>query len=535
VDVPYSQTVTAIGGTAPYSYALTSGALPTGLSLDSNGLVSGTVTEVGSFNITITATDSSTGNGPFTGSKSYILATNLVFTPATLPNAQVGTPYSQTITASGGGATFSYALTSGAFPAGLSLGSDGLISGTPTAGGTFIIEITATDTAGIYSGTQAYTLIVASVTTTTASDASAPLSASNQNVTLAAAVTSPGGIVHAGTLMFQVKNGGTAIGKAVTSAPLSNGTASVTYVLPAGTPRGVYTILASYSGTATISASSDNTHSLTVHAPDLSSGPTASPSTVGVGQTVTFNVAATDEFGDALRYTWQFGDSLVGSGDSITHAYAAAGTYTATVTVSDGRGGTVAGSVSVLVKAPLYGTGLDGDGDGFSDGFEIGSGSDPANAANTPLGSEAAPAPATLIVKALSVKINFVKHNDSVSLSGSLPAAAASSFAGKPLTVQVSGYVKGFTLDVKGHSSPKENSFFVIAKPRNAISKFTLKVAKTNVSAFFVDAGLTPIASPNTPVHIQMTVLFNAVAYQSTVTLLFTQKKGIAGSTKPVR
>lgn len=65
----YSQLVTASGGTAPYSFTLTAGALPTTLSLAANGLISGTLSESGTFNFTITATDSL----GCTGSKAYSL------------------------------------------------------------------------------------------------------------------------------------------------------------------------------------------------------------------------------------------------------------------------------------------------------------------------------------------------------------------------------------------------------------------------------------------------------------------------------
>lgn len=66
-----SQSITASGGTSPYTYAITSGALPQGLNLSSNGALSGTPTTAGAYSFTITATDSSTGAGPYTGSCSY--------------------------------------------------------------------------------------------------------------------------------------------------------------------------------------------------------------------------------------------------------------------------------------------------------------------------------------------------------------------------------------------------------------------------------------------------------------------------------
>src|SRR3546814_20423287 len=69
----YSQTFAASGGTAPYSYAVTAGALPAGLSLSSVGVWSGTQTASGTFNFTVYATDSSTGDGPYAAPKAYEL------------------------------------------------------------------------------------------------------------------------------------------------------------------------------------------------------------------------------------------------------------------------------------------------------------------------------------------------------------------------------------------------------------------------------------------------------------------------------
>jgi hypothetical protein len=63
VNVPYSQLVTAANGTAPYTFAITAGALPNGLILDSNGLIHGTPTLAGNFNVTITATDAVSATG----------------------------------------------------------------------------------------------------------------------------------------------------------------------------------------------------------------------------------------------------------------------------------------------------------------------------------------------------------------------------------------------------------------------------------------------------------------------------------------
>ncbi|MGH1560935.1 putative Ig domain-containing protein [Caulobacter segnis] len=73
VAAAYSASLpTATGGTAPYSYAVTSGALPAGVTLSAAGALSGTPTAAGAFNFTVTATDSSTGTGPFTSARATV-------------------------------------------------------------------------------------------------------------------------------------------------------------------------------------------------------------------------------------------------------------------------------------------------------------------------------------------------------------------------------------------------------------------------------------------------------------------------------
>ncbi|MDQ6831888.1 MAG: Ig domain-containing protein, partial [Chloroflexota bacterium] len=72
----------------------------------------------------------------------------ITLAPTTLPNATLGTPYSQTITASGGTAPYTFAVTSGTLPPGLTLATNGTLSGTPTSAGSFTFTVTATDHLG---------------------------------------------------------------------------------------------------------------------------------------------------------------------------------------------------------------------------------------------------------------------------------------------------------------------------------------------------------------------------------------------------
>ena len=79
---------------------------------------------------------------------------------------------------------------------------------------------------------------------------------------------------------------------------------------------------------------------------------TANPTTLNnPGETTTFNVSATDPDGDSLTYTINFGDGTAnGHGSHLVHTYEAKGTYTATVTVSDGHGHSVSETLQMTVN-----------------------------------------------------------------------------------------------------------------------------------------------------------------------------------------
>lgn len=108
---------------------------------------------------------SGTHNAAF--SLSGVTCTAITLSPSQLPDATVGSPYDQSLTASGGSAPYDFTAT-GSLPAGVTFGADGKLAGTPTAPGSFSITATATDANGC-TGTAALTLVVnpASSTTTT--------------------------------------------------------------------------------------------------------------------------------------------------------------------------------------------------------------------------------------------------------------------------------------------------------------------------------------------------------------------------------
>jgi hypothetical protein len=167
VGTPYSQTVSGSGGTGPYTFTVSSGALPNGLMLNAaTGVISGTPTAGGTFNFTITATDANgcPGTRPYTmGIAGAPGCPVITVNPATLPPGVIGTPYSQTISASGGTAPFTFRVSSGALPPGLTLTpantGTAVISGTPVTPGLFSFTITATDANGC-PGSRPYSIVI---------------------------------------------------------------------------------------------------------------------------------------------------------------------------------------------------------------------------------------------------------------------------------------------------------------------------------------------------------------------------------------
>ena len=170
--VSYSSAIApATGGTAPIAYAITGGHLPNGLNFNTtSGAITGTPTEVGTaFSFTVTATDSANN----TAQQTYTLnvtAPAIVISPTTaaLTAGTYGVSYSQSVTASGGTAPYTYSVSAGSLPTGLSLNANtGAITGTPTAANSatpYTFTITATDsTSGAgspFSASRSYTLTI---------------------------------------------------------------------------------------------------------------------------------------------------------------------------------------------------------------------------------------------------------------------------------------------------------------------------------------------------------------------------------------
>ena len=145
----YSNQVSATGGQLPYSWSLTPGSspLPPGLNLSGSGILSGTPTNGGSFGFFLRVTDAAltTADSDFL---SITIANPPLLVPSTnLPGGTVGVIYNRQLLATGGQPPYTWALAPGSLPvpAGLNLGTNGVISGTPTTTGTNSFIVRATD------------------------------------------------------------------------------------------------------------------------------------------------------------------------------------------------------------------------------------------------------------------------------------------------------------------------------------------------------------------------------------------------------
>jgi alpha-tubulin suppressor-like RCC1 family protein len=339
----YSQTLSASGGAAPYTFTVTAGILPGGLSLSTNGLLSGTPSAAGTNTFSVSATDTNgcagsqaytlgvagtppsivstvlpnstnvpgatasfgaymsgtlpltyqwrfsdvnwqdtvylTNSSRISGAQSNILTIadlrgsdtgnyTLVVTnafggnviifpfsvtcptitlhPATLPDGALGAFYTQTLYGSGGPAPYFFTNIAGTLPPGLSLSSSGVLSGTPSAGGTNTFTVAATDTRGC-TGSQAYTVVVTGLPPS--------ITAQPQSQTVAQGTTAYFSVAASGTtpLSYQWKRNGANLMNQSGWSGVTTSTLAVSNVQPAH--GGSYSVLVTNSYGSMLSSS----------------------------------------------------------------------------------------------------------------------------------------------------------------------------------------------------------------------------------------------------------------------------------------
>jgi Putative Ig domain len=150
VGTAYNQTVQAAGGTAPYSWSVSVGSLPAGLNLGGGNTLSVTISgtpnaaqNAASFTIRVTDSANHAATQAFSMNIKNPPGPVISILPAP-PSATQTVPYAFTFNATGGLAPLIWSET-GDLPAGLGFTNGGILSGKPTASGSFAISITVTD------------------------------------------------------------------------------------------------------------------------------------------------------------------------------------------------------------------------------------------------------------------------------------------------------------------------------------------------------------------------------------------------------
>jgi hypothetical protein len=147
VGVPYTVSLAVTGGTAPYAWTISAGALPAGLSLSPGGVITGTPTAPGSSSFTVRVSDAARPT-PLTTTATLSIAVTLAplsITTSSARNGTLGASYTATVGVAGGTAPYHFTIASGALPAGLSLSPGGVISGVPSVQGNSSFTVQVTD------------------------------------------------------------------------------------------------------------------------------------------------------------------------------------------------------------------------------------------------------------------------------------------------------------------------------------------------------------------------------------------------------
>jgi hypothetical protein len=298
VGVSYSQANTASLCTAPLTFSLASGALPSGTTLDpSTGTVSGTPSSQGFFNYTIQVTDA--GSAVSQASSSGTIAPVLTLTATPSATAQVGVPYSQTNAATGGTTPYSYSLASGSLPGGTNLDpATGTVSGTPTTQGAFNYAIRVTGAGSSAAQASSNGTIAPALSLTANPSAAAQVGQAYSQTNIASGGTTP--------YVFSLASGSLPAG---TSLDTSNGTVSGT---PTTQGPFSYTIKVTDAGSATAQTSSSGT---------IAPGALAIVATASIIAQVGQNYSQTNvASGGSTPYTYSLASGSLPAGTSLDTA-----------------------------------------------------------------------------------------------------------------------------------------------------------------------------------------------------------------------
>jgi hypothetical protein len=332
---PYSATIVAAGGAAPYSFTITG--LPAGLTA-SGGTISGLPTTPGSSSITVVARDG--GGLSVTANYSLVVtgAGPLSILSTSLPPGIAGQPYSQIVSASGGNPAYTWTQTGGSMPAGLSLSSSGTVSGQPTTPGSYTLGVQVTDSTG-GKAVSSVTLNISPAPLTITSGATLPAGIANAQYPSQLLTASGGVAPYTFSLKGSLPDGLAMLNSQISGTPSTAGTYA-------------FTVIATDSATPPITGTLNMSVAIRGNAPDLvlgaasagfalTSGTTDAPSPNTVAVTSSVDGQVLNFTADASSVPW-----LAVSGGSSTPATLSIGLSSAALSLTP-AGSPYSGNVTV--------------------------------------------------------------------------------------------------------------------------------------------------------------------------------------------
>jgi large repetitive protein len=381
VGAPYSDTLTATGGTTPYTWSVNAGSLPPGITLSAAGVLAGTPTTVGSYTFTVNVIDKN--GGIATASITLVVTAGLAPTFSAPPSGQVGVAYTDTLTAVGGTTPYTWSVSAGTLPTGITLNAaTGVLAGTPTAGGIFSFTVKVTDATGL-TATSATSITILAGSLTIAATANVTTTVPGGSVGYTVTVTNSGPIAYTGATFTDGLSGVLDDAAYNSNAVASAGTVSftspsltwtgnlavgasvtITFSVTVNNPDTGNKILASTvtsttTGSNCASGSTDPNCSVSVPVAVLTIAASASPASATPGTTVSYTITVTNA--GQVAYTGAaFTDALAGVLDDASfnnNATATAGSVVFTSPNLTWTGNLAAGAsatitFSVTVNSP---------------------------------------------------------------------------------------------------------------------------------------------------------------------------------------